>query len=416
MATPEGITAGSPSTWGDGAAHLSYMSAFGFRDKFPMMHPLFWGMPFSYAFGADLLGGLLVRLGMDVFFAYTFLGLVLSLVLIWVMWEFLRWLWQSEGIATIAGALFLWSGGLGWWWFPEVGFSKELTHWEERGIFWINTISSELLPQRAFLLGMTVGMVILWLIKKRRFLWAGLLTGLLAVIHAHTGIVVGFVAVWWWLSDKLNKKQWLWFFVPAGLLGGVLAKLFILSIVKESFFRFWPGWLTNPQSHGGNFIIFWLKNWGVFGILSLVGWWFIDKDKRRLLAPFVSLWIIANLWLFQPWDWDNSKIFTWVYLMLSGVAASLLIKIFKWNWAGKLMAIILFMAAIGAGFLDSVRLFRWQQISIPLVGWEEIELAKKVREETLPAAIFLTADQHNHFVPMLTGRLLLKPVRLKYSR
>lgn len=428
--TVEGWRAGGTSTWGDGAAHLTYMSTFAFRDKFPLQHPLFWGVPFSYAFGADWLGGVLVRSGMSLFLAYSFLGLALSLVLVWLMFEWFKWLWKSDWVALIGSALFLWSGGLGWWWFIKdvasnglvatiAALPREYTHWEEKGIFWINTVSSELLPQRAFLLGMSVGIIVLWWLmkgmagKENRRLWflgAGILTGLMPIIHAHTGVVVGMVAGWWWINNwwaRRDFRSWVWFWVPVVVVGGMLTKIFIWSAISESFFRFWPGWLTNPQSQGGSWVWFWVKNWGVFGVAAIWGWFGLKKDKRRLLAPFVALWVVANLWLFQPWDWDNSKMFTWVYLMLAGVVAGAIVKLGKKGWWGKLAGGSVFVLATWSGMLDTARLLQWNKISLPLVSYEEVQLANQVRERTLPQAVFLTADQHNHFVPMLTGRQIV---------
>ncbi len=67
----------------------------------------------------------------------------------------------------------------------------------------------------------------------------------------------------------------------------------------------------------------------------------------------------------------------------------------------------MFVLATWSGMLDTARLLQWNKISLPLVSYEEVQLANQVRERTLPQAVFLTADQHNHFVPMLTGRQIV---------
>ena len=60
--------------WGDGVAHLSYMAAFAYRLVFPLYHPLFIFHPFTYSFAADLIGGLIAKTGIPLWFAYNLWG------------------------------------------------------------------------------------------------------------------------------------------------------------------------------------------------------------------------------------------------------------------------------------------------------------------------------------------------------
>jgi len=433
VVTDNGWIAGGASTWGDGAAHLTYMSAFAFRDKFPLQQPVFLGGRFSYPFVADLLGAMLVKLGLPLNVAYSLWGLALSMLLVvMVFWLFKKW-FEDALVALVGSAVFFWSGGLGWWWFlKDVGnnglikilaaLPREYTHMEENSVFWINTISAEFLPQRAFLLGMSVGIGILLLLTRARekrerrrkyLLIAGILTGLLPIIHPHSLIVITIVSLFWFFCDLFGKNRrrildWWWFGIPAAGIGGILLFAWVMPVISESLIKWWPGWMSNPESHGENFILFWIKNWGFFWILAIGGFIKLKKNKKKLIIPFIILWIFANLVLFQPWDWDNSKIFTWVYLGLSGAAGMFLVKMWqkKIGWM-RVGLVFLFLGTTLAGMLDSIRLLDYNQVSLQLFDNEGVLLAEQVKRHTNPEAIFLTGDQHNHWVPALTGRQIL---------
>ncbi len=77
-----GLRSGWIASWADGAAHLSYMSAFAYRDVFPTTHPLFLGKPFSYPFVVDMLGGMLIKIGLPLHVSYNLLGFVLSMFIV----------------------------------------------------------------------------------------------------------------------------------------------------------------------------------------------------------------------------------------------------------------------------------------------------------------------------------------------
>jgi hypothetical protein len=433
VVTSNGWRAGWIGTWADGAAHLTYMSAFAFRDKFPMMLPVYWGQKFTYPFMADMIGGLLVRLGLSLPLAYSIWGLVLSLTLVGIIFLFFKLIFKNGWVSLVGSALFFWSGGLGWWWFIKdaikdglvtnlMALPREYTHLGEYKVEWINVISGELVPQRAFLLGLPVGLgilIILWKltnekINKSWLVVAGVLTGLLAIIHPHTMLVIGVVSGWWMAMDIVVKRKlridWLYYFIPALLVSIPLLNLFVFSAIEKGFFTWLPGWLANSKND--NFFWFWIKNWGMWPILVMGGFLVSSKKIKLWLMPFAMLLVAANLILFQPYDWDNAKVLTWIYLVFSGVAGWFLVWLWqKKHWLMRAVAVGLFLIASFSGMLDSLRLLQFKNISLPMFNQEELGLAQKVRQETDTEAVFLTSDKHNHWVPALTGRQILMGYR-----
>lgn len=426
--TSDGLVAGWVGTWADGAAHLSFMSAFAFRDTFPLTHPLFIGNRFTYPFLADLIGGLLVRFGTSIPFMYVLLGLLLSLVLVGGLYFWFRLVFRHHLVALVASNLFLFTGGLGGVAFfdhlREYGILKlstslpiEYTHISEQNIEWINVVSSEILPQRAFLLGLPVGLVILSILwtflngkaKSWQLGLAGVLIGLLPLVHAHTLIVITGLTGWmFWLhlsKLKTRWRDWALLLLPALALGLPLT-WWQTADLDGSFVRWLPGWLAGQK--GDNWLGFWLKNWGVFPFLVFGGWLRLKRVVKLFFLPFFGLFLLANLMVFQPYAWDNTKVFTWVYLTFSGVAAVFLVQLWqKKRLIFRGFAVFLFFMATFSGLLDVVRLLQFQQTSHLMFTTEELHLAETVRSESALDSVFLTAPIHNHFVPTLTGRQIV---------
>jgi len=109
----------------------------------------------------------------------------------------------------------------------------------------------------------------------------------------------------------------------------------------------------------------------------------------------------ANLWLFQPWEWDNTKFFVHWYLIACVLAGGTLAKM------PKIITIILLTITIWAGGLDVLRLTQYPYRKIRFWTNEQLQLADWVKQNTAPGDNFLTADNHDHWLPTLTGRKTL---------
>src|SRR5205823_9501824 len=49
-------------------------------------------------------------------------------------------------------------------------------------------------------------------------------------------------------------------------------------------------------------------------LVSLLSPLALPRRTRLLLAPFCLVFLIANVVVFQPWDWDNTKVLVFWYL------------------------------------------------------------------------------------------------------
>lgn len=398
--TEDGMYTGWVNVWGDWAAHLTYTTSFAYGDNFPTFMPILAGAKFAYPFMADFLSAMLIKLGVSLVPAMLGQGIILALVLAGLVITLAKRVSGSLKTGALTAILFMFSGGLGFWWWS----GRELTHNSPANIEWINVITSQVVPQRGFLLGMPLAILIytmLWLFKqkleKKYLVAAGLVAGMLALVAMHTLLVVGMVAVvmtvW---GGRKELKKWLWFYGLAGILS--LPQIYFIygsPAEKAGVFAWQLGWMSQ-----GNWLWFWFKNVGVTLALALLG-------QRKWLLPFWLVFVAGNLVRWQNWEWDNSKLFTHWYLAICVAAAMVLGRLWVGKKWGKAARMIILVVAIVAGLVDNLRMMDYDRQKLKWFGREELGLAEWIKSETDPDDLVLTADNHDHWLPVLTGRKLL---------
>ncbi|MCD8507160.1 hypothetical protein LRY65_02435 [Candidatus Woesebacteria bacterium] len=428
--TKEGITAGWIGVWADWSVHVTYASVFAFRpwSMWLSSHPLFVGKKFTYPFLADAISGWLMGAGWDIVSAFIVPTILTTLLLLGVMYAFFWLFWKSATRAVLGVTIFLTSGGLGFlWFFADLWESptwqtllhppREYTHIGDITLEWINVVSGQLVPQRALLLGMVVALsVYLFLWSKRKaatvsvpaIIGLGVVSSALLFVHVHSFIVLVVTCAVWFAMEPRRWKFWVPFAVAAGVMSVPIFWWLYGGEVGGSFFTWMPGWLANPRAKGENWFWFWLLNWGLFLPLAAIGtvWGKLWKN------PFVVAgWLtfgLTNLILFQPYDWDNSKILTWTYLFLTIAVVEALSR----TWSARRIlgpagAIIVFMVITSSGWLDLWRITGTEKNSHLMWSVADLQLAAHFRQISEPGDVVLTADKHNHWVPALTGRQIL---------
>lgn len=422
----DGLYAGWVNIWGDWAAHLTYATSFAFGDNFPTTMPILLGAKFSYPFLADFLPAILVKLGAGLIPAMIIPSIILSIIFVIILTGLGQAITKSFRAGKLIVLLFLFNGGFGWWWWikdiqtnglwPTLeNLPQEYTHLEKLfNIEWINIITSQIIPQRGFLLGFPAAILVYLLLwqywqsrQKNNLLAAGVITSLLPLVHAHSVAIIGAVGAILGLIDLINNKNkieviknWLWFVGPILLIGlPQLLSFYGGSLTNGSFIHLLPGWLSIKR--GDRVDWFWLKNLGLMAILPLIGLKITQKKLRLFSLPFWAIFIAANIWLFQPWEWDNTKFFVHWYLMACILAGAVLAKL------PKITAAVLLFITILAGVLDVWRLAQYPYRKIRFWDNSQLQLSEWVKNNTSPGAIFLTADNHDHWLPTLTGRKIL---------
>lgn len=429
--TDKGLVSGWIGVWADWSAHFSYASVFAYRppSEWLTSHPLYLGRSFTYPFLADMISGVFMRLNIDAVFAFVVPSVIATLLLITLLYFFYAHVLKSPKQAYVAMLIFLLGGGLGFHYFfkdmAEQGVlntlffpPKEYTHIGEKFIEWINVITGQLLPQRAFLLAIPITLILLFIVYRWwetkfskvsniHLIFMGLLSSLLLLVHVHSFIAFAILSGVFFLCDLRHWKKWLLFGITAAIPSVFIYLQLYSDAVSQGFFRWYPGWLANPRAKDLNFLYFWWINWGVFLPFSLFSIVFLRWYKKPLMLGGFLLFVLANLFLFQPYDWDNSKILTWTYLIWSIPVSRMLALLWKKHALLSGAAVVLFVSMTFSGGLDAWRLLHTDRLSHIMWTYEDLGIARAFREVSDPSDIVLVSDKHNHWVSTQTGRQVL---------
>jgi hypothetical protein len=477
---PEGIFTGVLNNFGDLPFHLSVISGFSFGDNFPPVDPTYAGVRFTYPFLTDFISAIFVRCGADLRQSIFIENFVVALAFVGLMHRWALEMLRDKLAAILTPVLVLLNGGFGW-----VLLWNQLKQKNENGLIgilqtlpssftiipdttwrWGNALSTLLIPQRGFLLGLPLAVIVFtqwWLsaekpgehaeqvkrgkgeggkgkgkkLKKRkkvetdqahrgsaaslslspspffsfplsvrRMIAAGVVAGLIPLVHAHTFVVVMGVGGCIALLQR-HWRDWITFAVVASLIA--LPQMWWSThnsaVDAGKFFEWHFGW-----DHGQeNVIWFWLKNTGLFIPLTIAAiLWRRDKQalvSRRLLIfflPFTLCFIVPNVMKMAPWIWDNIKVLFYWWLASAPLVALVLVRLWRQGGGKRALAVVLFACLTLAGALDvSAIVLRSKQYEI--FNAQGIRFAELIKNGTPPRAVVIHAPVHNHPV-FLTGR------------
>jgi len=526
---PEGIFTGVLNNFGDLPFHLSVISSFAYGNNFPPQDPTYAGVRFTYPFLTDFVSAIFVRCGADLRQSMFIENFVVALAFVGLLHRWALEMLRDKLAAVITPMLVLLNGGFGWVLLWKQATDKNKDSWlgilqnlppsftviPETTWRWGNAVSTLLIPQRGFLLGLPLAVIVFtqwWLSEEkpgklgngeegkrgkggrgkgetkgtkkksksgtpsnplsplpvshfplsvRRMMAAGVVAGLLPLVHAHTFVVVMvvgaclvFVPYWrawaalgiaallfmvliglayafrtpssaivimlsllvitlglvfslWRLLPPAHRRPWATFFIAALVVA--LPQLWWSthnSAVDASKFFDWQfGW-----DHGQeNAIWFWFKNTGLFIPLTVAAiLWRTKKEpvvSRRLLIfflPFTLCFIIPNVLKLAPWIWDNIKVLFYWWLASAPLVALFLARLWRQGGLKRAIALTLFVCVTLAGALDvSAIVLRSSRYGV--FNAEGVEFAELVKQETAPRAMVIHAPVHNHPV-FLTGR------------
>ena len=467
---PEGYYTGVLNNYGDLPFHLSVITRFAFGQNYPPEDPTFAGARFTYPFLTDFISAIFVRSGATLRQSLFIENWIIGVGLIGVLHRFGLQLVRNRTAAILTPVLVVLNGGFGWWMlFGDVNKSDSgvfhiLNHIEHSytilpevglGWRWGNAVTSLLVPQRGFLLGIPLAVIVftqwwqamrdgkeqrakpiaaseksrvrnakrketlsdqtsdaaslpfaLSSLPARRMLAAGFVAGLLPLVHAHSFIAAMGVGGVLALINIKRWREWLGFFVVASLIAGpqLLWSTHGSAVSTRAFIGWELGW-----GHGNeNVIVFWLKNTGVFiPLLVAALLWKTDSYlvSRKLLLfylPFTLCFIIPNLIKFAPWIWDNIKILFYWWIASAPLVALLIAKLWEGTSFSRVMAAILFVMLTLAGGLDVFALAS-RQGEYQEFDRDGVIFAEAIKQQTPPRATILHAPIHNTPV-FLTGR------------
>lgn len=471
---PEGIYTGVQNNYGDLPFHLSIITSFTEGANFPPEDPTFAGARFTYPFMADFVAACFVRAGATLRQAMLLENFVLALSFVGILNRFALKLTRDWLAGLIAPVLLLFSGGLGWWHLPEhvrasgqeffsllMKLQQQYTITPDTGYRWGNSLTTLLIPQRGILLGFPLAVIVFtvwWMMRDaeapegneaaksidgqknrkvnkkkmregasparantstnlrlsttQRMACAGVIAGLLPLVHAHSFVVVMLVGAGVALLTGLKDwRAWAAFFIVATLIAvpQMWWATHQSSVRAGDFFGWNFGWDKGKE----NFFFFWFKNTGLLIplIIAALLWQESRPDgqrhlvSRRLLLfylPFTLCFIIPNLIKLAPWVWDNIKVIFYWFIASTPLVALFLARLMRKGAWPRTAAIALLLTLTLSGALDV-----WSVASgaaeLRIFDADGIRFAETIKRETAPRSTILHEPTFDTPV-FLTGR------------
>ncbi|HXT62729.1 MAG TPA: hypothetical protein VN696_06820 [Pyrinomonadaceae bacterium] len=461
---PDGMATGVLNNFGDLPFHLSVITRFAYGQNFPPEDPTFAGVRFTYPFLTDFISAMFVRAGASLRDSLFIENYVIAVALVGVLHRFGQKLVRNRTAAIVTPLLILLNGGFGWAMLWDdvskvnggiVEVLKQLHHSYtilpeiEKAWRWGNSITSLLVTQRGFLLGIPLAVIVirLWwesltdteigrrgdaekksknkktgprvsasprLRVSSKMIAAGVIAGLLPLIHAHSFITLLMVAAF--LVPWVYRRAWMAYglAIVIGVLlfllaanyeatGSILIKiafvvLLVGVIVNLYFFLPWPHlrmWLCffvaaiiigGPQ-------ILWSTHKSAIKTQSFIAWQFgWDSDQQEMFGSKpVGSQPIESVPPFTKW-FQRAPYVAWFWFKNTGLFIPLLVFALVWKPDDYLVPrkLLLFYLPFTMAFFvpnfvklapwvwDNIKmLFYWWIVSAPIVAlllarlWEQ---------------------------------------------
>lgn len=370
----------SPNNLGDISLHLTYIRAFANGIPFWPDNPILAGTKLTYPVGVDLFHSLIVLVGGNVYRTFVWIGLIGSALTGLALW---RW-----GRAfTLAG--FLCNGGLAGFAIFKTLKTLDLQDYQTT-LAWKSIPLALLVTQRGLLFALPAGLALLCSWRQRFFdaaddgesaepgsaprrkrvlpVWAEwLLYAVMPVFHLHTFIFLSLLLLAWFIMHRPARGKIALLvglaFVPAT----ALVLLVTNSFRGPSVLGWLPGWMQSDPEFAKACLanvgvsspwlvipLFWIVNFGA--LPGFVVWLVVvlaraplDTFRWSRAAVFPALWLflLCCLVKFAPWEWDNTKLMIWSYLIILPFLWSRLLSQRPF-WQRVVACVLLF----GSGFIS----------------------------------------------------------------
>jgi len=293
-----------------------------------------------------------------------------------------------------------------------------------------------LVPQRGILGGWTMlmpclNLLIPPLVQRRKhgartLVLLGLFAGGLPLIHTHSYLALVLFSAGACLYCVLTSENRWTAFRPWLLYGAIAAALslpqllaftFVQATGSDHFLSVWFNWANNRGNRGlvDTYFWFYLKNVGVPYVLILLALCrrkteenAAEVRQHRLIAAGAFLiYVIAELFKFQPNEYDNNKLLYVWFLLCLPMAADYAFDLFARlrGAAGRPLIAALFL---GLCFTSSALTVARECVSdYHAYAPQDIETAAYIQQNTPRHSVFLTGNHHLNPVSSLAGRTIL---------
>ena len=428
------------STYGDLCLHLGIATSLQ-NASFPPDYSILKGALLGYPFLADSMVTSMLLFGSDLALSFRITG-TLMMALVYTGYVILAWeLTKRPAAVVLAFMLMFINGGLGFLYTLDgvmkdstalrevfTGFYKTPTNQPDLNLRWVNVICDMMVPQRTLLTGWTLLLPAIYQLvtsmrenKRMYFIILGIWAGAMPMVHTHSFLGLGMLSAGAMLykalhPGKAERKSAMLNFVTYGAIAVLLALPQLMTwtfpqTVGGGSLRLRFNWVNN-QGNGqliDGYFWFWIKNVGLVYLLVLPAVFSCKKGSanRALALGALLIYTIAELFQFQPNEYDNNKLFYVAFMVVLPAVGLYLCKLWEalQTIRGRaLLAAAFLFASTVSGVLSIGR----ELVSdYQLLSSDAVEATEFVKENTDPNAMFLTGQQHNNAIAALTGRYIL---------
>lgn len=434
---PDGLYTGIINAYGDVAWHMANITTFAANQVAPPENPIFADTRLTYPFMVNFLSALLLVGGATLSETVNVPALILLPLLVTLLYSLVFTLTGRKTAALVAVLLFLLGGAtFGWtrivddWQKSDLSALAFITHLpnldysgvgvDPHGFHFLNPVTTLLLPQRSLLIGFPLAFSVLLILattraagsRKTPYLLAGIMAGVIPLFHAHTTValtpaILAWFAMEWFTSPRPKREllsTWGAFAAAALLIGLPEMAYYVRGTTSEpgSFMRWGPRWMAGEM----NLVWYWFINTGLIIPAALGGVFTHAPLRLKTLASVgLLLFVVANLWLFAPWAWDNFKIF--IYFLIFCLPLISYVATEHLNRRTRPVAVGMLVLLVGF-HMFSAALDLWK-ISLPTaatwIEWQtdEVAFAEHIKKVTKPGESIVTAPNHNSPV-VVSGR------------
>jgi len=406
--TPSGELKIATKIWSDFAATIPLVRSFSLGNNMPPQYPIFAGPPIRYHFLFFLFVGLFEKIGLRLDLALNTLSAISFFSLLAIIYLLAKTVFKKTSIACLSVILFLFNGS-----FAFVDFFK--THPISAGIisgivqnkefssfgpydgnvvsaFWSLNIFTN---QRHLAFAYFAFLLLIYLmyksiekrkISKEKIIGLTLLVGLFPFFHlAVFGMMEIALVVFLFLYPKYKKQ-----IIIIGFLSVLIALPQILYMgmaeVKTSIFA--PGYLIEKLTIV-NFFHYWIMNLGLVLLLAPLGFYFATRNQKKLILPFLTLFVVGNLFRFSPEIAANHKFFNLFLIGANIFTAFFLYNLWHKQRLGKILVGAFFPLLILSGLIDFFPIVNDGFITIP--DFRKNPTASFIYRSTPKEAVFLNA-------------------------
>ena len=428
--TSNGVSVGQ-STYGDLNMHLGFITNIKEEGVFPPNYAFLSGTKLNYPFLVNSLSSSLYLFGTTLRASVLIPSYIICLLLVMGFYYLSFKITNSKKASVVATIFFFIGGGFGFIYFLD-GAKAEIynftrifteyyhtpTNFNEMNIRWANPICDMIVPQRSTMAGWFMLMPSLWLLidsvknnKRKSFIMLGVIASTMPMIHTHSFLALGVISFGMFITYIIKNKNKKEFFMNYVIYGMIVLLIAFPQLIywtfswtngNNSFLNFQFNWVN----HNDPYVWFYIKNFGIVALFMIPSFIYSKKDNKKLFISALILFILAELILFQPNEYDNNKLFFVSYMIFLIICSDWLVYVFDKlkKVPGRIyLAIMVIILGTLSGVLTIIREIK-SGGNYETFSYSMIEMSDYIKENTPSSSIFLTSTTHINPVVSLAGR------------